>query len=91
MAILDNVKTALRIKNTAYDAEITSFISACKIDLSIGGVKIIEETDALTEQAIKLYCKANFGYEENSEKFAQAYTSLKHAMALCGDYNTEVT
>lgn len=86
MALIDDIKLALRIKNTAFDSEITDLINASKIDLSIAGVEVVDETDAVTKQAIKLYCKASFGYDDNSEKFMKAYEGLKISMALCGDY-----
>ena len=90
MALIDDVKLVLRSKAIAYDGEVTDLIEMAKIDLSVGGVEVIVETEPLTKQAIKLYCKANFGYDENSEKFAKAYESLKISMALCGDYKAVV-
>lgn len=91
MALIDDVKMSLRIKNTAYDSEITDLIAMAKVDLGMAGLKVVVETEPLTKQAIKLYCKANFGYDDNSEKFAQAYLNLKQSMALCGDYNEVVS
>lgn len=88
--MLDKVKKVLRIKSDKLDDEILDLIEACKIDLSISGVKKIDETDALVIQAIKLYCKANFGLDNNdSEKYQKSYDMLKNSMALCGDYNVE--
>jgi hypothetical protein len=90
MALIDDVKLTLRIKNTAYDAEIQALVDTCKADLKISGVDIVNGTDPLTAQAIKLYCKGSFGYDDNSEKFMNAYNGLKIAMALCGDYKAVV-
>lgn len=88
MELLEEIRIALRITSNGFDiAEITPLINSCKIDLSVSGVKNINEDDALIRQAIKLYCKANFGYREDSEKFQMAYTKLKDSLALCGDYN----
>lgn len=88
--MLDKVKKVLRIKSDKLDDEILDLIEACKIDLSISGVKKIDETDALVIRAIKLYCKANFGLDNNdSEKYQKSYDMLKNSMALCGDYNVE--
>jgi hypothetical protein len=73
MALVDDVRKNLRVTSTAYDtAEITPMIEACKLDLKIAGVseaKITDTPDALVFRAIVLYCKANFGYEENAERF----------------------
>ena len=88
--MLEKVKLTLRIKNNKLDDDITDLIDACKIDLSISGVKKIDETDALVIQAVKLYCKANFGLNnKDSEKYQKSYDMLKSSMALCGDYNVE--
>jgi len=91
MALIDDVKVALRVKSTAFDsAEIQPIIDACKIDLKLSGLNVIEETDPLLQRAVVLYAKGMFGYDANSERFMQAYTMLKNSMALSGDYNTVV-
>lgn len=90
--MLEKIKQALRIKISSLDDEITDLIEACKIDLSLSGIKKISEDDPLIQQAIKVYCKANFGLDnKDSEKYQKSYDSLKVSLALCGDYNTEVT
>lgn len=88
--MLEEVKKVLRITHTMLDSEITSEIESCKKDLSIGGVTVTDETDALTARAIKLYCQAAHDFNGKGEKYSQAYEKLKIAMALTGDYN-EVT
>ena len=40
MGIVDDIKTTLRISNTAYDAEIEDLIEAAKADLKLSGVNI---------------------------------------------------
>lgn len=88
--LLTEVKTALRLQQstTVYDdAEITPLINACKIDLKMGGVNRIDENDPCIRRAIVLYCKGNFGYRSDMEKFAQAYEKFKQALSLSGDYN----
>lgn len=88
--MLEKVKLALRIKNIKLDDEITDIIEACKIDLSISGVRKIEETDPIIQRAIIIYCKANFGLDNNdSEKYQKSYDLLKQSLSLCGDYNVE--
>lgn len=88
--MLGKIKLALRIKNEIYDEEILSLIDACKIDLRLSGVNEIDTNDKLTERAITLYCKGNFGYDDNSERYTQAYNNLKIAMALSGDYGVGI-
>lgn len=86
MALINDIKISLRIKNNAYDTDIQELIDACKVDLKIAGVQRVDEAEPLTSQAIKLYCKGNFGFDENSEKYQKAYHSLKIVMALASDY-----
>lgn len=88
--MLERVKLALRIKSDKLDDEIADLIEACKVDLSLSGVRKIEDTDPLIQQAIKLYCKANFGFDnKDSEKYQKSYNMLKISLSLCGDYNVE--
>ena len=87
MTLLEEIKTALRIKAAVFDeGELGPLIEACKLDLRLSGVNQITEDDALVRQAVKLYAKANFGFSEDSGKFANAYEALKNSMALSGDY-----
>ena len=86
--MLESIKLALRIKNDAYDLEIIDLIASAKKDMSISGVKIVEETDALIKRAITMYAKANFGVgNDESEKWQKAYNALKEHLALAGDYD----
>lgn len=86
--MLQNVKLALRIKSNKFDDEIQDLISACKIDLSISGVRKVREDDPIIQRVIILYVKANFGLDNNdSEKYYKSYLLLKQSLSLCGDYN----
>lgn len=87
MTVLDVMKLSLRIKSDAYDIEVQDLIDACLIDLNIAGVDTVDPDDALTMQAIKIYCKANFGYDEQADRFRAAYESLKTVMALAREYD----
>lgn len=86
--ILEKVKLALRIKSNSLDLEIQDLIESAKADLNISGVKNLDEEDPLIIQAIKTYCKANFGLDnKESEKYQNSYNLLKQSLSLCGDYN----
>lgn len=88
--MLEKVKLALRIKNNKLDLEINDLIEACKVDLSISGVKKIKEDDPIIIRAVTIYCKANFGLDnKDSEKYQKSYDLLKQSLKLCGDYNVE--
>ena len=94
----DDVKLALRIKNTAYDNEINDIIDACKSELRLIGIindkleeKGQEGIDSLVKRAIILYAKANFGLDNaDSERYQKAYDALKIHLALSQEYTNEV-
>lgn len=90
--MLEKIKQALRIKSNAFDDELKDLITAAKLNLEICGIaksKIID-TDPLIIQAVKTYCKANFGLDnKDSEKYQKSYDMIKTHLALCGDYNVE--
>lgn len=85
--MIDKIKMYLRkFKEDALDEEIQDLIDACKADLKLAGIKVIED-DALIIRAISIYCKASFGYEnKDSEKFMESYELLKQKLASCTDY-----
>lgn len=86
--LLTEVKEALRITTTRFDGEITTLILACKADLKLAGLSVLEATDPMIKRAIVLYSKANFGYDNpDSEKFQKSYDLLKMSLALASDYN----
>lgn len=90
MALLDDVKKALRISNAEYNTEVQDLIDAAKLDLTITGIPSanVIDTDALIKRAITLYCKAHFGYNNpDADRLLQAYDSLKIHLVLSGDYN----
>lgn len=88
--MLEKIRKALRITSTKLDDEILDLIEACKLDLRIAGINKISEEDSLIIQAIKLYCKTNFGLDnKDSKKYRESYELLKCSLALCGDYNVE--
>lgn len=86
MTLLEEVKIRLRIKSDVFDsAEITPLIQACENDLKRVGISV-QEDSPLIRQAIVLYCKGNFGFLEEAEKFQKAYDDLRDALALSGEY-----
>lgn len=88
MAILDDIKTALRISGADLDGELQDLIDAAKADLALSGVQKVDEADPLIKRAIIVYCKAHFGYDDMGERFAQSYESLKCHLALSTEYAT---
>lgn len=89
--LTEKMRAALRISSTSekITEEINDCIAACKADLKNDGVKRIDEADELIVRAITLYCKSEFGYNDNAEKFRHSYDTLKMRLAMSGEYNTE--
>jgi uncharacterized phage protein (predicted DNA packaging) len=91
MALLDDVKTALRISigTTEFDTEVQDLIEAAKADLGLSGVvneKVID-TDPLIKRAVVVYCKANFGYDNpEADRLQKSYDLLKTHLTLSDDY-----
>lgn len=79
------VKSRIRAKSNAANEEIRDLICAAEADMKKEGI-VGTADDPLYLQALVLYCKANYGYDKDTERFSDAYNSLKISMALCGDY-----
>lgn len=89
--MLNKVKLALRISDSAFDDEIKDLIGACKLELELAGIASsnIDDSDKMIIQAVVLYCKANFGIgNTDSEKYREAYEHLK--AFLCFTYKDEL-
>lgn len=88
--LTDKMRAAIRTssKNKDITEEIEDCIAACKKDLQDVGVKRLDETDPLIIRAITLYVKAEFGFNENAEKFHNSYESLKTHLSMSSEYNT---
>lgn len=81
------VRVRLRIKSNAFDeGELGPLIQAALRDLRRVGVRT-PEGDPLVVQAVVLYCKANFGFDQTGPRFQAAYEALRDSMALSGDYS----
>ena len=94
MPIFDDVKTALRISNTAFDSEIADLIDAARADLMLAGIlpaKANDNNDPLIKRAITVYVKANFGWNNpDAEKLQQSYAMIKGHLALSQEYTKVV-
>lgn len=90
MAILDDVKLALRYDGNALDAEVTDLIAAARQDLTLSGIlsaKANSTTDALVKRAIILYAKYSSDYDATeATRYQQAYLYLKQHMLLSSEY-----
>lgn len=85
MALLDSVKTSLRVDGTDFDDEIGDLIAACKADLVMAGcdAEKLLDSDKLYGIAVRLYCR---GIHDGDEKSTQLYNGMKNAMAISEEY-----
>lgn len=87
--MLNKVKLALRISNSAYDDEIIDLINACKKELELAGIASsnIVDTDEMIIRTIISYCKAYFGFDNaDADRYIKSYESLKSFLSLCDEY-----
>lgn len=84
--ILEKLRKRVRVISKSSDEEISDLIKSCKKELEMAGV-YGDESDPTFYQAIVLYCKANYGYDEDTERFRMAFSALRDAMNLSGDYD----
>lgn len=85
--MLANVKAAMRITVTAYDAEITSLINAAVLDLGIAGITVPDAIDALVTRAIITYCRCNFGSPDDYDRLKGAYDEQKAQLQMSSNYH----
>ena len=85
MALIDTCKMALRVTTDAYDAEITEYIEAAKLDLGIAGVETTV-ADSLVNKAILTYVRMSFCAPANYDKLKAAYDEQKAQMMMATGY-----
>lgn len=87
--MLELVKTALRIKTTAFNAELQQLINAALIDLGFSGVSsevLTQNHDAIINQAVITYCKMNFGLPEDYDRLKRSYDEQKAQLGTATGY-----
>ena len=86
MAMLDDVKLALRLTTQAYDAELNGLINAGLADLGVAGVTEDDTTDPLINRAVITYCKVHFGSPADYDRLKAAYDEQKAQLVTCTGY-----
>lgn len=86
MALIDDMRLALRVTTTDFDSEINTLIEAARYDMERTGVNpalLAKEAEtgnianSFVKQAIAAYCKAHFGYDNpESEQLDAAYRRI---------------
>ena len=83
--LIERIKQRIRAMADVSNDEVEDLILTCRKELEMKGI-YGDESDHTYYQAVVLYCKANYGYDENTDRFETAYQALCNAMALSGDY-----
>lgn len=83
--LLELVKSALRIKTNAFDAEIEHLINTCLLDLDVAGV-LTDSFDPLVKQAAITYVKYHFGDPDNPDRLKKSYDEQKAQLATATGY-----
>lgn len=85
--IVKKVKIALRVSslNAGINSEIQDVVNECVEELKRKGVEVNFD-DPLILKACKAYAKANYGYEENSDKYQISYESIVKDLLLSTGY-----
>lgn len=84
--LIERLKKRIRAMSDAADEEVDDLVQSCRKELEIAGV-YGDESDPTYYQAIVLYCKANYGYDEDTDRFGIAFRNLRDSMNLSGDYD----
>lgn len=88
MAILDEVKNALRISHNNSNSEIQRLINSAMADLGIAGVEVPSTLDDICTTAIVAYCKFSFGNMEpgDADRWKRIYDESKAQLVTCTGY-----
>ena len=88
MAILDDVKAALRVKDDDFNSEVTRLINAAKTDLGIAGVSLPSTLDDICTDAIVAYCKFSFGNMDtaDADRWKRIYDEKKAQLVTATGY-----
>ena len=93
MALLDDVKLALRISHNKLDSEIADLISAAREDMRRAGMTataVMDETSALTNTAIKTFVLARMADNlTEAEGYQKSYVYQLDNLRKSSAYNTE--
>lgn len=82
---IEKIKERIRLSSSRNDIEIQDLIDSAMREMEIKGVSGSPD-DPLYLQATVLYCKARYGYDEQSDEFFRAFQQLTDSMALSGEY-----
>lgn len=86
MAMIDDVRLALRLTTTKYDPELTDLINGGLSDLGVAGVTEDDTQDALIKLAVITYVKLHFGSPSDFDKLQKTYDEQKAQLSMATGY-----
>ena len=81
MVSVQEIKTALRMSHAVLDMEIQATIAAAVLDLQSAGMKVGVD-NALSDEAIRQYCKWRYDYMGKAAQYEHSYDRLKSVLAM---------
>lgn len=85
-ALIEKAKLAMRIKTTAYDAQISDLLDSSFIDMQIAGVEVPETITPIVETAAITYVSLHFGEPDAYERLKRSYDEQKAQLATFTGY-----
>lgn len=87
--MLEQVKRALRITASVFDAELSALIEAGLDDLEVAGVAARDNANRpLIIRAVTTYCKVHFGEPDDYDRLKASYDEQK-AQLMCATGYTD--
>lgn len=83
--MLESVKTDLRISHSKLDGDILENINAARLDMKRLGVDADLDND-LVKKAIKLYVRWQYNFENQADRYMNAYQDMILVMSMAKDY-----
>lgn len=85
--MLAAVKLALRVVTDAYDNELNALIASAMADIGITGTDAESlADDPLVVQAVKTYCRMNFGSPSDYDRLKRSYDEQKAQLQTATGY-----
>ena len=86
MAMLDDVKLALRLTTDDYNSELTRLIAQGLADLGVAGVTEDSTDDPLVKGAVITFCKIKFGSPQDYDRLKKSYDEQKAQLSMATGY-----
>ena len=87
--MLEKIKLDLRVAHNEMDSDILDNIDAALSDMERAGVIKIDKTDTLTVRAVKHFCRWQYNFEGEGDRYRQMYENLVSAMSLHERYRSK--